>query len=164
MRIQMNKRMKQLLEAEETIGYLNRVHLVPQLQTLAESKIIEVNGCFFFEEDIGPGFNFERALAQSYDRTGLEHSVSEIYIPGFFGYGTNWTGKEIFAQGYKYAQRLAEHLKEIGHFQVVFSYGDDKTPESMISFHLVRPGERLLSDDIEKYIDQAVLSVDTRDS
>jgi len=177
MQVKMNTQMKQLLEDTGMINYLNQVSLDPQLQAWADSKIVEVNGCFFFAGEISPEFDFEKTLLRYKYRTALEHSMSEVDIPGLFGPETNWTGKEVFAQGYKFAMRLAKHLQEIGHFHVVFSFVHEESTEvpvvlgenhdqysydgSQINFYLVRPDELLLSDDIEGYQEEALLVIDT---
>lgn len=177
MQIKMNERMKHLLEDPEMKNYLNQVSLEPQLRARAESRIVEVNGCFFFEGNLDPMFDFDRALSQSFDRTGLEHSMSEVHIPESFEPETKWTRQEIFAQGYKFAMRLVEHLQGIGHFQVVFSFVHDESTESpvvlsedhdlysydssQINFHLLRQNEQLLVDDIEGYQEEALLVIDT---
>lgn len=176
MKIEMNFEMKQRLGNSEMVNYLNQVRLDPLLQPRADSKIVHINECFFFEDCLSPDFDFERALAQHVDRTALEHSMSEVYIP-FAPVQEDWSAQAIFAQGYKFAMHLALRLQAIGQFQVIFSFRYEESTESpvvfaephdlyiysssQINFHLVRPNEQLLADDIEGYQQEALLVIDT---
>ncbi len=157
----MNAKMKAILSSKELADYLADAHLVPPLEQLVQSSILEMEGCFLLEGVLPTGFDVTRALAESTDRTEVEASANHHHIPFGLPGGSDWDRRKIFAQGYLFALRLADRLKEKGHFQVVFSFQDDEYIESTVRFYLVRPGEAWLSADIEGYKINAVLAIDT---
>ena len=71
--------------------YLEDAQLAPKLQSLADSRLVELDGCYFLAAQLSESFDTSRASEMYWDRTDLEASVSHVHIEDFVrsDYGAN---------------------------------------------------------------------------
>lgn len=158
----MNRKMVDRLE--KLNDFIQSHSLEEKLRRLINTPILEVDGCFFFE-DLWKGYP-GASLSQFPDRTGLECFVNHVHIEDYVERtSTSLTVDLLFTQGWQFAtslkERLAAYQPEVG-FRVIFSAGEGTYPSCTVRFHLIRKHENWLSEDLEGYREESVGFMDTK--
>jgi len=107
-----------------------------------------VNGCVFLAREY-TGLN-EATLEQFPDRTGLECFVNHVH----FQVGR---GGQSLESVFRYVSAVRSSLVSLGDgiFEIIVSIADEKC---VVRFHKWRSGESWLSEDLEGYKSEAMLS------
>jgi hypothetical protein len=162
MRIQMNGRLRDRLA--KLNNFVQSHPLEEELRHVIDSPILEVDGCFFFEE-LWKGSSGV-SLSHFSDQTGLECFVNHLHMEEYVeSTSTTLTFNLLLAQGWQCATHLAERLvayrPEVG-FRIIIGAGEGTWPTCTVRFHLIRDDENWLSDDLEEYREEAVGFMDTK--
>jgi hypothetical protein len=165
--MEMNIKMRKLL-TEARIQIPKRLEpLSNDLQNIAASKLVEVEGCFFLNALFPSDYDIKNALAED-DKTGIECTINNLYIQAIIynnPYKEVVNTKLVLNQGIHYAYYLAEKIRPFGHFKIIFSYVLENesvsTVDCSVRFHLVRTGENWISGNLENYPEEAILILNT---
>ena len=108
-----------------------------------------IDGCIFLTEEYARSKGSK--LQQFPDRMGYECFVNHIH----FRVGR---GRRALEEVFDYASALRKALMALGEvrFEVIISVADG---DSVVRFHKCRQGESWLSEDLERYKHEAILSV-----
>lgn len=162
----MNRKMADRLEQRH--DFIQSHPLEEKLRHLIDAPLLEIDGCFFFEEE----WKRSRAsLSQFPDRTGLECFVNHVHMEDFVKRTKRTSAHLIvdllFAQGWQCAthlkERLAAYRPEVG-FRIIITADEGTYPSCTVRFHLIRKHENWLANDLEGYREEAVGFLDTRES
>jgi len=134
---------------------LDRLNINPD--RILHSEITEtpqlqfVNGCVFLAEEYAGS---KVANSQFSDRTGYECFVNHVH----FQTGRD---KQALEEVFDYASAIRKALlsSSDGSFEIILSVADGG---SILRFHKCRPGETWLSEDLESYEQEAILTVIVR--
>jgi hypothetical protein len=115
--------------------------------------IVETGGCFLLN-----GFVQKPHLspADFPDRTGLECSANKLRMEAMLDSRlVSSCPLLLLTAGLVTARSVAAALaRHAGRFNVILSYDGDSCA---VRFHKIRAGQRWLSDDLERYVDEGVL-------
>ena len=160
--MEMNSRMKELLDKNgiEIPGSLQPLHHA--LQTILDSGVVEFRACFFLKALLGRDFDIDRALEESIDKTELEASVNTIFIQAIIyekPYKIKIDEKLLLEQGLSYGYRLKEKLREYGFFNVILSLSsaDEGIVDCNVRFFLFRERAEWIKDNLEDYLEEAII-------
>jgi hypothetical protein len=124
--------------------------LDPALSTVLKAGFERHDGCVFLAAEM----DRRTAADDRLDRTGREALINHIHIADRLQ-----TRENMAEQGRLYAVALAAQLADAcpgGRFTVVMSVGDD----CVVRSYMRRPNEiPWISDDLEGYLDEAVLAL-----
>ena len=155
---------------DSTIGhYLEDAQLAPRLQRLADSRLLELDGCYILAAQLSESVDISRASGIYWDRTDLEASVSHVHIEDFVqsDYGAN--PNVVLGQGLLYVHALQHRLRPAGQFLIILSFEDPGLTDDTdyvscsVRFHGIRDDEHDWLGDIIETPLNAILVVDTRE-
>jgi hypothetical protein len=121
--------------------------------TAAMPSVIVVGDSVFLREEYQKATHVKRTDFQ--DATGYESFINHIHLP------YDRTRKSLLSC-LRYAIALQKVLhQETGDFLVIVSISDN---DCVVRFHRLRPNETWLAGDLEKYREEAILTLSTRES
>lgn len=131
--------------------------LSSRLASVIGAGIVEEEGCYFLAacRAVTKG-----DIAAFGDRTGLECFVNKVYIE-------EKQSSELQEQGLLFAEALRTLLASRGSFNIIvsISYSDlDTQSDSLtctVRFHKMRARESWLKDNLNSYVDEALLVIST---
>lgn len=143
----MNGKMSQLLRSKGIVW-----PLTAELRGREIPKLRFVHDCLLLEEEYER--NRHARISDFPDRTGFECFINHVHLP-FAG------TRESLARCLEYAAALQHAVASVakgGHrVRVVVGIGDC---DCVVRFHLIRPGETWLSENLEDYESEAMLVFD----
>lgn len=158
--MKMNRKMKELYTSLESAKADDESCMGSQLVTLLESGFAQANGAILLKrlKEFTKG-----ATPVSFpDLTGYECFVNHIHVEDYVGYREDGLEPEgTLKQGFIFAHRLLEKLSssfQKSPFTVILAFG---ASGCSIRFHSTRVGEQWLSDDLEKYEQEALLVLES---
>ncbi|AXI61956.1 hypothetical protein DLD99_16235 [Pseudomonas kribbensis] len=140
-------------EMEKMLRRVGRTSLVGELADIARSGFVELDGCFFLANL--DSFQRNASLKNFPDRTGYECFVNSIHID-------DYVKTEFLACALSYLSSVFETWNKSGLPGVLQGAISGDKFDATVKFHLQRPGETWLSDDLEGY-EQALFTVDSSD-
>lgn len=150
-----NRNMADLLAVKATPGEIST-----DFRMLVFGGFKEVEGHVFFRR-LFPHDHAE-GLPLHHDSTGYECAVNSIRLEDYLERDTSREPAILAATALKYAQFLAERLREVSSdtFRIIASVSGKR---AKMRFHKMRNGESWLTDDLEAYRDEAILVLDSRE-
>jgi hypothetical protein len=158
MNIKMNSMMKTLHAAVASGKLTGVVTLSSELLRLIEPGFTVKDGAVLLKTqeklavDIRPD-NFP-------DLTGYECFVNHVHIEDYLG-DAELGSNALLEQGFAFANKIVEELSSLYHgkpFKVIVATNESGCS---VRFHLIRNGENWLSDDLDKYGQEAILVLET---
>lgn len=131
----------------------NKMPLAPKLDQIIERGIVPIDGCFLLGESVKGRTN---ATTKDFpDRTGYECFINHIHVE-------DYVSDDLVNQTISFARKVLkkwDHQKHGGELNAIIVFDDDS---ATVRFHLRRPKESWLSEDIDGY-KQAVLEISSLD-
>ncbi|MCX2545960.1 hypothetical protein [Pseudomonas sp. COW5] len=140
-------------EMEKMLRRTGRASLAGDLVDIARSGFVERDGCVFLANL--DGFQRNASLKNFPDRTGYECFVNSIHID-------DYVNTDFLACALSYLSSVFETWNESSLPGVLQGAISADKFDATVKFHLLRPGEAWLSDDLERY-GEAVLAVESSD-
>jgi len=131
-------------------AYLNKIKDVKPLFSyqLANSKIIEANGCYYLDLFPPPTIAFSPLIT---DKVGEECFENRILIDDYID--RKLDNKSYLLQGCKFGLNLAEKLSKLApsKFKVIVSFQKGRKYYTKVTFHKIRKGQIYLIRNLNDY-------------
>ncbi len=128
--------------------------LHPALVPIAREGIVKVGRLYFLKS-----FIRQRSTApKDLDEIGFEHWVNHLHLD-------DYVATDHLRQSLRFMNQVLAHWnrqKRVGALNSFVSLPKNRK-SAVLSFHLVRPGQTYLDDDLEGYRSEAVLEISSRD-
>ncbi|MFJ2467207.1 hypothetical protein [Pseudomonas sp. NPDC087615] len=145
--------MKLNCEMEQMLARVGCAPLDGELADIARSGFVERDGCVFLTSL--EGFQKHVSLKNFLDRTGYECFVNSIHAD-------DYVNADFLACALSYLFLVFEAWNKSGQPGILQGVISGDEFDATVKFHLLRPGETWLSDDLEGY-EEAVLTVESSD-
>lgn len=145
--------MKLNSEMEQMLVRAGRTSLDGELADIARSGFVERDGCVFLASL--ESFQKHVSLKNFLDRTGYECFVNSIHAD-------DYVNADFLACARSYLFLVFEAWNKSGLPGILQGVISGDEFDATVKFHLLRPGETWLSDDLEGYA-EAVLTVESND-
>jgi hypothetical protein len=158
MNTKMNSVAKTLYTEVEPSRITDTANLSSELLGIVESGFIVVDGAVLlktqekFVKSIKPD-NFP-------DLTGYECFVNHVHIEDYLG-DADLGSKALLKQGIALANKIMEELSSLFPDKLFKAIVAANESGCSVRFHLIRSGENWLSDDLDKYGQEAILVLET---
>jgi hypothetical protein len=158
MNIKMNSVMKSLYTEVEPGRITDTANLSSELLAIVEPGFIVVDGAVLlktqekFVNNIKPD-NFP-------DLTGYECFVNHMHIEDYLG-DAELDSNALLKQGIALANKIVEALSSLFPDKLFKAIVAANESGCSVRFHLIRSGENWLSDDLDKYGQEAILVLET---
>jgi hypothetical protein len=131
-----------------------QVELNPGLQRLLDSPVAERDGCVLLSAVVPTSTN--ASIASLGSRTAYECFVNAFHVDRYLD--GELEGEALTLQAVALADRLFAKLAARGRIRVIASFNED---DATLRFHRIRPDESWLAHDLEGYLDEALLVLET---
>lgn len=157
--IRMNSRMQELYRAAELATTPRKQTLNNKLAALLNSGFVRTGGAYLLKTQA----KFSKTPTTSFqDLTGYECFVNHIHIDDYLtDMDTDPNQLINLEQGIAFARRIVEELASSflqERFTIIVAYGQSGCS---VRFHLMRSGERWISDNLDDYEEEALLVLET---
>jgi hypothetical protein len=158
MNIKMNSVMKTLYDEVESSRITSSANLSIELLGLVEPGFMVVDGIVLLktQEQIAKSVKLDNFP----DPTGYECFVNHVHIEDYLS-DSELDSNALLKQGIALANKIVEELSSLfpgKPFKVIVGANESGCS---VRFHLVRSGENWLSDDLDKYSQEAILVLET---